>query len=110
MPSSPTDILLEDLATVYDRGYQALAGEELGQLDRLMGQAEALVEGLRGMVPGSASALSRVQESHGRLASALGQAMQSTQTELGKLRRGRQDLRRFIRHPEDVGQRLSGEI
>jgi len=110
MQSSPTDLLLRQLAEVYDRGYQALTGDEFGQLDKLMEQAEALIEDMRSQEPGSRAALSQVQESHGRLGSALGQAMQAARGDLSKIRRGRQDLKRFIRRSDEVGQRVRSEI
>ena len=110
MQSSPTDLLLKELSEVYDRSYQALGGDELGQLDKLMEHAEVLIQNLLTQNPGSQPAIALVQESHGRLGNALGQAMDEARGELGKIRRGRQDLKRFIRQPEEVGQRLLGEI
>ncbi len=110
MQSSPTDLLLDELTRVYDRGYQALSSEELGQLDKLMEQAESILAGLRNRQPGTAPAIQRVKASHGRLRSAMAAAMDSARNELGKVRRGRQDLKRFARQPEGAGQNLRSEV
>ncbi|MHC5064988.1 MAG: hypothetical protein ACYTG5_13560 [Planctomycetota bacterium] len=110
MQSSPTDQLLGRLASIYDRSYQAIAGAELGQLDKLMEEAESVLAELRDRQPGSEAAILRVRESHGRLGGAMAEAMDCARDELSKVRRGRQDLKRFQRRSGGSGQRLRSEV
>ena len=109
MQSSPTDSRLEELSQLYDRSLQALAAEEMDRLASLLDRCEAILKD-RGpnQWPASAS-LIKARECQGRLSSAMVQAMASTKTELIKLRRGRQDLRRFLRGRLAVGTRLHDE-
>ncbi len=109
MPSSPTDSRLEELAKLYDRALQALASDEVGRLASLLDRCDMILEDHDPSQSPDSASLIKARECQGRLSSAMVQAMAGTKAELNKLRRGRQDLRRFVRGSLAVGTRLHDE-
>ncbi len=109
MLSSPADHRLEELAQLYDRSLQALAAEEVDRLAALLDRCEAILADQAAAKWPPSPSLTKARESHGRLSSAMSQAMVRTKGELSKLRRGRNDLRRFLRGGPTVGTRLHDE-
>ena len=96
MASSPTDRLRE-IARLYDGALEALMRDDLARVERLLGQADGMLDAL-GANPPSDLPLEeweKTQESLGRLLSAMGNVREHTLDELNRVRHGKHALKRY---------------
>lgn len=114
MPSSlpegtKTEQDLRQLSTTYDLALEAVLRDDLVRCRHLLGETEQILARLPSNIgdsPLTSSLRVAASASQGRVGAALQAAMQATEAEMAKVRRGQKALRGYSNPTRGIGDRL----